>query len=102
MFRSVTRPTFSTVQNSLFPIYFGLQTALPLVMAFTFPGYALLSLPSGIQGLLHRSTRCSSLLPIATMFVAGLLNLVVLLPMVNRVMKDRKGQGTLPPSMYSA
>lgn len=99
MFRTVTRPTFSAVQNSLFPIYFGLQTALPLVMAFTFPGYALLSLPSGIQGLLDKSTRCSSLLPIATMFVTGLLNLVVLMPMVNQVIKDRKSQGTCPPPM---
>ena len=97
MFRKVDRPAFSAVQSGLFPIYFGMQTALPLIMALTFPGNALLSLPSGIQGVLDKSVRCSSLIPIATMFVTGLANLTVLLPMVTKVMKDRRGQGTVSP-----
>ena len=82
MFRSVNRPAFSAVQSGLFPIYFGMQTVLPIIMALTFPGNVLLSLPSGIQGFLDKSVRYSSLLPIATMFVTGLTNLTVLLPMV--------------------
>lgn len=97
MFRSVNRPAFSAVQSGLFPIYFGMQTVLPIIMALTFPGNVLLSLPSGIQGFLDKSVRYSSLLPIAAMFVTGLTNLTVLLPMVTKVMKDRRGQGNIPP-----
>ncbi|KAH7328575.1 hypothetical protein B0I35DRAFT_403915 [Stachybotrys elegans] len=91
MFRTVTRPAFSAVQSKLFPIYFGMQTAIPIVLALTFPGSTLLGVPSGVSGLLDASSR-SSLVSIASMFATGLLNLAVFLPATLKIMKDRRGQ----------
>jgi hypothetical protein len=93
MFRTVERPAFSAIQSNLFPIYFGLQTGLPIVLALTFPGSTLLGIQSSIPGLLDASNRWGSLVPILTIFVTGLTNLTVLLPVVTKVMKDRRGQG---------
>lgn len=95
MFKSIDRPSFSAVQSHLFPIYFGMQTALPVVLALTFPGSALLGVQSGALGLVHASSRWGSLVPIATMFATGLVNLAVLLPATMKVMKERRGQGTV-------
>ncbi|KAI9166681.1 mitochondrial outer membrane protein [Paramyrothecium foliicola] len=92
MFKTVTRAVFSSVQTNLFPIYFGLQTAVPVVLALTFPGSTLLGLPSGITGLLDGAVRWNSLVPIATTFFTGLINLLFLLPATQQVMKDRRGQ----------
>jgi hypothetical protein len=93
MFKTVERPIFSSIQQALFPIYFGIQTAAPVLMALTFPGNALFGLSSGVQGLFNQSQRYQSLLPIGIMFVTGATNLFVLLPMVTGVMKERRGQG---------
>ncbi|KOS19438.1 putative mitochondrial outer membrane protein [Escovopsis weberi] len=90
MFRTVTRPTFSAVQSGLFPIYFGMQTVLPIVLALTFPGSS--TTHTGISGILDDSHRLGSLVPVATMFATGLLNLAILLPATMKVMKERRGQ----------
>ena len=95
MYRTVSRKDFSAIQNKLFPVYFGMQVGIPAFMALTFPGNTLTGLSDSIYGLLDPSVRLDSLVPIATIFVAGLVNLVVLLPMVSQVMKDRMGQGEL-------
>ncbi|KAG6011395.1 hypothetical protein E4U43_008348 [Claviceps pusilla] len=92
VFTVVERPVFSKIQAKLFPIYFGMQTAIPVVLALTFPGNALLGVSSGPSGLLETSSRWESLAPIATMFVTGLINLVVMLPATNNVIKERRGQ----------
>ncbi|KAG5977510.1 hypothetical protein E4U55_006739 [Claviceps digitariae] len=92
VFKVVERPVFSAIQARLFPIYFGMQTAIPVVLALTFPGNPLLGVSSGPSGLLETSSRWESLAPIATMFVSGLLNLVVVLPATNKVIKERRGQ----------
>ncbi|KFA62658.1 hypothetical protein S40285_07847 [Stachybotrys chlorohalonatus IBT 40285] len=92
MFQAVNRPTFSAVQQKLFPIYFSLQAALPALLALTFPGSTLLGVPSSVTGLLDPAFRWSSLVPIVTAFATGLLNLVVLLPWTLQIMKDRRGQ----------
>ncbi|KAH6897256.1 hypothetical protein B0T10DRAFT_476436 [Thelonectria olida] len=92
MFKAVDRPAFSAIQQKLFPIYFGMQTALPVVLALTFPGNALIGLSSGYQGLLSEFARWHSLVPIATMFVTGLINYAILLPWTTNIMKARRGQ----------
>lgn len=96
MFKAVTKAAFSQIQQKLFPIYFGMQTALPVILALTFPGNTLLGLQSGPQGLLHEFVRWNSLVPIASIFVTGLVNLAVLLPATLEVMKERRGQGKIP------
>ncbi|KJZ71794.1 hypothetical protein HIM_08814 [Hirsutella minnesotensis 3608] len=92
MYKAIDRPAFSLVQRALFPVYFSIQTAVPIVLALTFPGNSLAGVPSGISGLLDVSSRWDSLAPIAAMFVTGLVNLVVMLPATNKVMKERRGQ----------
>jgi hypothetical protein len=92
MFKTVTRTVFSAIQTNLFPFYFGIQTVGPVLMALTFPGSALFGIPSGPTGLLDGLVRWNSLVPIATTFVTGLVNLLVLLPATQKVMKERRGQ----------
>lgn len=96
MFRTLERPQFAAVQSKLFPIYFSLQTAAPVVLAITHPGNAsLLSL----DGLLATANRWTALAPIAAMFTSALLNLVVLLPATTNVMAKRRLQGK--PSYFT-
>lgn len=93
MIRTVDRPAFSAIQQKLFPIYFGMQTALPIVMALTYPGNSLIGLSSGYKGLLSEFARWHSLVPIATMFLTGIINYTILLPWTTKIMKARRGQG---------
>lgn len=90
-YKSLPRPQFSTFQTNLFPIYFGIQTALPALLALTYPGA--LGSPSSLAGALSESNRYAVLVPIATVFVSGLVNLVWIGPETTRVMKERKHQG---------
>ncbi|KAH8176435.1 hypothetical protein LIA77_04853 [Sarocladium implicatum] len=90
MFKSVDRTAFSAIQNNMFPIYFGLQSALPVVLALTFPGSPLLGVSSGVSGLFDASSRLDSLLPLGTAFITGLLNLGVLMPATLKIIKERR------------
>ncbi|KAJ4141491.1 hypothetical protein NW768_000704 [Fusarium equiseti] len=92
MFKAVDRASFSAIQQKLFPIYFGLQTVLPGVLALTFPGNTLIGLANGPAGLVSEFARWHSLLPISVMAITGAINLIVLLPMTVEVMKKRRGQ----------
>ena len=94
-YQALPRPQFSTLQQALFPIYFSLQTALPVVMALTYPGTSspLRSSPSGLGGFLAKENRLSVLAPITTMFAMNLTNLLVLGPATTKIMRDRKHQG---------
>ncbi|ROT35696.1 hypothetical protein SODALDRAFT_283301 [Sodiomyces alkalinus F11] len=93
MFRVLERPSFSLVQSHLFPIYFTLQTALPAVLALTYPGSNNpFGVASGIAGIFDGSKRYCTLLPIAAMFITGALNLFVLLPATKKVMAERHDQ----------
>jgi hypothetical protein len=93
MFKTVDRASFSAIQQKLFPIYFGLQTVLPGVLALTFPGNSLIGLANGPAGLVSEFARWHSLLPISVMAITGAINLTVLLPLTVEVMKKRRGQG---------
>lgn len=95
MFRTVDRPSFSAIQQKLFPIYFGLQTVLPGVLALTYPGNTLIGLSNGPAGLVSEFARWHSLLPISVMALTGAVNLLVFLPLTVEVMKQRRGQGAL-------
>ncbi|PHH63603.1 hypothetical protein CDD81_5695 [Ophiocordyceps australis] len=92
MFKAVDRQSFSAIQQRIFPIYFGMQTALPAVLALTFPGDPLTGVSPGIAGLFNASSKLDSLVPIVGMFATGIANLVVLLPATLDVMKQRRGQ----------
>ncbi|KMK57636.1 hypothetical protein Y699_03056 [Aspergillus fumigatus Z5] len=90
-FRVLPRPQFSALQTSIFPVYFTLQSALPVVIALTSSKGGQLN---GISGLLAPESRFGTLLPLATVAVSGLINQVILRPLTVRTMKERKHQET--------
>jgi len=92
-YQNLTGPQFGALMAKTFPIYFSIQTALPAALALTFPASA--SAPAGFKGLLEDSNRWSGLLPIATMFLSSVVNLVVIGPATTKVMYDRRLQGKL-------
>lgn len=76
-----------------------MQTALPAVLALTFPGIASSAVTgarvsSGIGGVFDDRTRLNTLLPLATMCLTSLANLVWLGPLTTKIMKERKHQET--------
>jgi hypothetical protein len=101
-FKALPRPNFSQLQQAIFPLYFGFQTALPVVLALTWPGERLASAGdavmrrnAGYRGLLAEENKWIALIPIALMFGTSLANLVWLGPATTKVMKERKHQGML-------
>ncbi|EMD01112.1 hypothetical protein BAUCODRAFT_29508 [Baudoinia panamericana UAMH 10762] len=106
-FKVLPRPQFSTLQTAIFPPYFTFQTALPLVLAATWPGEQLAGIGgaalrqnAGPRGLLEGDNVWVAMIPIVTMFGTSLLNLLVLGPATTRVMKERKHQETRDGKKY--
>ena len=73
-----------------------MQTALPLVLALTFPSErtAIGTNPSSFAGVLDPANRLSVLTPLSIVFVAGLINAAYLEPLVTKTMRQRKHQET--------
>ncbi|KKZ61707.1 hypothetical protein EMCG_03736 [[Emmonsia] crescens] len=96
-FKTLPRPQFSTLQASIFPVYFSIQTALPLVVAITYPGVKTFMGrgPSSLSGVLAEDQRTTTLLPLLTMFLAGLTNRLVLGPMTAKIMRQKNHQGMI-------
>ncbi|PLN75437.1 hypothetical protein BDW42DRAFT_180694 [Aspergillus taichungensis] len=90
-FRALPRPQFAALQTATFPIYFTIQSALPVVVALTASrnGQSL-----GISGLLAPENRYNTLFPMVTVMVTGLLNQFVLRPLTIGIMRERKHQET--------
>ncbi len=96
-YRALPRPQFASLQQAIFPIYFSLQTALPVVIALTYPGEntVLGSTSSGFGGVLAEGNRMRVLAPLLMVFGSSLLNLAVVGPATTRIMRERKHQGTV-------
>ncbi|WEW60565.1 hypothetical protein PRK78_006052 [Emydomyces testavorans] len=99
---SLPRAQFATLQGSIFPIYFGLQTIFPLVVAATYPGEKLLGHtgPSSISGVLADGHGVSTLLPLTITFVSGLANVLVFEPATSKIVKERKRQESIDGKKY--
>ena len=109
-YRVLPRPQFSTLQTALFPIYFSMQTALPVILALTFPGSSSpthissttsttswgthTTNPSGFSGVFDPSNRLHVLTPLAVMFVTSLINMALVGPATTKTMRERKHQET--------
>lgn len=95
-YKVLPRPQFATLQSALFPIYFSMQTALPVVLALTFPGErtAIGRVQSSISGVLEPSSRLHVLTPLAIMCLTGLANMVYIGPKTTQIMRERKHQET--------
>lgn len=89
-FQVLARPQFSILMANIFPVYFSMQTALPVVLALTYPGDNFT--PSGIAGVLEHS---NVLYPIAATFLTALANLLVVGPATTKCMDQRKLQGQI-------
>ena len=94
-YKALPRPQFSSLQQAIFPIYFSLQTALPVILALTYPGEksGLNPAASGLGGCLAEKNRTNILVPIVTIFATSLANLLFIGPATTKVMKERKHQG---------
>ncbi|KAI4248525.1 MAG: hypothetical protein L6R40_001087 [Gallowayella cf. fulva] len=103
-FKALPRPQFSTLQSAIFPIYFSLQSALPIVLAFTYPSLKSSSATpllggkaaaaGGITGFMAEENRWSAAVPIAACCAANVVNLVWAGPKTTEIMKVRKHQET--------
>lgn len=95
-YKVLPRPQFATLQSALFPIYFSMQTALPVILALTFPGErtAIGRVPPSISGVLEPSSRTHVLTPLAIMFMTGVANLIYIGPKTTQIMRERKHQET--------
>ncbi|KAI0844981.1 hypothetical protein F5Y00DRAFT_247607 [Daldinia vernicosa] len=92
-FKVLERPQFAILQRAVFPAYFGIQSAAPVLLALTYPGRKnLLGVPSGLVGVFHPTNRWGVLVPLGTVLVTGLVNLVYLLPETNKVTALRREQ----------
>ncbi|CAK7230230.1 hypothetical protein SCUCBS95973_007503 [Sporothrix curviconia] len=90
--KTLPRPQFAAVQSKLFPIYFGIQSAAPLILAVTYPGGGPHGDAAGVTGLLETGNRLGFLVPIATMCASSLANLLILLPATTKCMAERYSQ----------
>ena len=77
-----------------------MQTALPVVLALTYPGTSSASgfgnsTPSSISGVMAVDNRWSVLVPLVVMTFTGAVNWLVVGPKTTAVMKERKHQGEI-------
>ncbi|KAK3379377.1 hypothetical protein B0T24DRAFT_611611 [Lasiosphaeria ovina] len=93
-FQVLTRPQFAALMAKIFPIYFSMQTALPVVLALTYPATGTVlggaSPSGGIAGVMDPVNRWGVLVPIAAVFLTGLANLAVVGPATTQCMDERR------------
>ncbi len=95
-FRALPRAQFATLQTALFPVYFSMQSALPVLMALTYPAErtAIGTIPSGMSGVFHEQNRLHVLTPLAIILVTALANKLYIQPETVKCMRERKHQET--------
>ncbi|KAJ4292329.1 hypothetical protein N0V88_005961 [Collariella sp. IMI 366227] len=92
-FRVLPRPQFASLMSKIFPIYFSMQSTLPLVLAVTYPASRNpFGVAGGIAGVMDVSNRWSVLAPLVGAFVCALGNLLVVGPATTKVMGERRAQ----------
>jgi len=94
-FRVLARPQFSLLMAKLFPVYFTMQTALPVVLALTYTGEGRTA--SGFAGVLDSDNRWSVLVPLTSAFASAVTNLALVGPATTKCMDERKVQGRSAP-----
>jgi hypothetical protein len=98
-FKVLSRPQFSQLQQHQFPVYFGFQTILPVLLVLTYPGSATsFTSVSSLPAFYPENKSGSILLAIAG--ICGMLNWFGLGPMTTTVIKKRKHQETKDGKKY--
>lgn len=101
-YKALSRPQFSVLQQKIFPVYFGMQTLLPVLMALTYP-YATstsLNFTQSLGSILEPTNRSEGFIPIAVMAVCGALNWAIFGPGTTKNMLKRKHQETKDGKRY--
>ncbi|KAI6246456.1 Xanthocillin biosynthesis cluster protein D [Erysiphe necator] len=96
-YKALPRSQFSQLQQKIFPVYFSIQTVLPVLIAITYPGPV--GKASGIKGVFEN--RHSVLIPISIILVTSSLNLLLVGPATTKAMRDRKVQETRDGKKYT-
>lgn len=101
-FKTLPRPMFSRLQAAVFPVFFSVQTILPLIMIATYPGEKIAGIGgeyirenTGFGGVMAEGNRWSVLVPLASMVITSALNAFVVGPATTKTMKDRHHQGMI-------
>lgn len=90
-FTVLPRPMFGRLQQATFPVFFSIQTVLPMIMLLTYPDDK--SALGVRQGIFAESNRWTALYPILAVMVTSAINLVALGPATTKAMKARHHQG---------
>lgn len=95
-FRVLPRPQFSTLQKHTFPVYFTLQSALPVALLLTYPSGTPRLLPAVLSSTVVQRSATDRLAAalLGTMFVTAVANLVYVGPKTTEIMRLRKHQET--------
>jgi hypothetical protein len=81
---------FSQLQQKIFPVYFSMQTALPLVVLLTHPSTTPYSELLGTDAAI----------PMLAVFATSAANLMVVGPATTKIMRERKVQETKEGKKY--
>ena len=88
--------------SHLFPVYFAMQSALPVLLALTYPGSGHpFGARAGLAGVLARGNRWSVLAPLAGAWLCAVVNWGVVGPLTTGVMEERRVQGMFFSSFFS-
>ncbi|KAK6424674.1 hypothetical protein LTR95_016363 [Oleoguttula sp. CCFEE 5521] len=106
-YKALPRASFSTLQQAIFPPYFSLQSALPILLALTWPGDKIagvagreLRKDSGWAGILSGDNFWVAGVPVALMFLTSAVNLVWFGPATTKILRERKHQETRDGKRY--
>ncbi|KAF2834508.1 hypothetical protein M501DRAFT_1001145 [Patellaria atrata CBS 101060] len=92
-FKSLPRAHFGQLQEKIFPYYFSLQTALPIILAVTYPSttnaLGATIAPGGVAGVTSAGNFWEVLVPVVGMTVSAAVNLVVVGPATTEVRRER-------------
>ncbi|KAF2664050.1 hypothetical protein BT63DRAFT_460351 [Microthyrium microscopicum] len=98
-YQALPRPQFSQLQQKIFPLFFGMQALMPVVLAATYPAASALQ-HSSFAGVWESSNFNTILLPLAVMTACGMVNWGYLGPTTTSIMRRRKAQETKEGKKY--
>ncbi|KAJ5902230.1 hypothetical protein N7495_002758, partial [Penicillium taxi] len=87
-FKSLSRPAFGIHQAAIFPVYFSLQSFLPILVALT--GLKSSQSAGDATNILSHLYWC-----MATVSIAGLINLIIFRPLTRNAVEARNLQGLM-------
>ncbi|KAI5838939.1 hypothetical protein DFP73DRAFT_562699 [Morchella snyderi] len=94
-YRALPRPMFSQLQQKALPVFFTLQSILPVALLATHPTASAVSLLSTSSPYFYNTT-----IPIMVTLSSSLMNLFIVGPATTKIMKERRIQETKEGKKY--